>query len=358
MKKQVKFNLINQSGNARTGQLQVGEKQVTTPALVQTGDTITTLTPGELNDLGTTAIKQSVLPYWLAAGEGQQPDFGDLHTRLRWSGLLVGDTGAEQAYRWAKSRGRKKNGVSFHEPASGQQKFYTPEMAKKWQAKLGCDLQSTFDRWENYYSPVDDLQAATKQTASWLGIADPGALATITGGGLKRLRRFSIEAARGYQFSGYNLAGIDEDVKLTEQVRIIQETTAMLPTEGVRYLSTSGSLEQALLAIINGIDLVDSDCAGQAARHGVAFNRTKRIHLVKEHFLADQGPLVSGCGCPTCQAGYSRSYLHQLILAKSPLGVRLLLIHNLCVVNHLLAQLRQAIATGQVDDFARDLAIG
>ena len=64
MKKQVKFNLNKQSGNARTGLLQVGEKQVTTPALVQTGDTITTLTPGELTKLGTTAIKQSVLPYW------------------------------------------------------------------------------------------------------------------------------------------------------------------------------------------------------------------------------------------------------------------------------------------------------
>lgn len=358
MKKQVKFNLNKQSGNARTGLLQVDEKQVTTPALVQTGDTITTLTPGELTKLGTTAIKQSVLPYCLAASEGQHPDFGDLHTRLQWPGLVVGDTGAEQAYRWAKPRGRKKNGVSFHEPASGQQKLYTPEIAMEWQAKLGCDLQSTFARWENYYSPVDDLQAAAKQTASWLDTANPGSLATITGGGLKRLRRFSVEAVQGHQFSGYNLAGIDEDVKLTEQVRVIRETTAMLPAAGVRYLSTCGSLEQALLAIINGIDLVDSDCAGQAARHGVAFNRTKRIHLVKEHFLADQGPLVSGCGCPTCRAGYSRSYLHQLTLAKSPLGVRLLLIHNLYAVNHLLAQLRQAIATGQVDDFADDLAIG
>lgn len=357
MKKQVKFNLTNQCQMTRAGELQVGEIQVRTPLLVQTGMTTSVLTSEELNQLGTTAIKQSVLPYWLAANEGSKPQFGDLHDRLKWPGLIVGDTGATQAYQWAKPRGRKKNGVSFHEPVTNHQRLYTPEQAVEWQEKLGCDLQSTFARWENYYSPVDDLQAAAKQTAAWLDIAGDNALATITGGGMKRTRQFSIAAATAHHFAGYHLAGVDGDVKLAEQVRIIREMTTMLPDEGLRYLSTSGSIEQALLAIINGVDLVDCDCAGEAARHGVAFDRTKRIHLVKDHFLADADVLVNGCGCPTCQAGYSRSYLHQLVVAKNPLGIRLLLGHNLYVVNHLIAELRQAVEAGQVNDFAQELAI-
>lgn len=359
MVKEVKFNLISRDHQARTGELISGQQKFTTPCLVQTGTAITTLTAGELRGLGVEAIKQSVLPYWLAAGEGNHPQFGDLHQRMHWPALLVSDSGAEQAYRWAKPRGRKKNGVSFHEPATGQQKFYTPELAMEWQHKLGGDLVSTFARWEDYYAPVDDLQAAAKQTASWLpDQSSANVLVSVVGGGLKRVRQASVTAAVKQSPFGYRIDGIDPDVKLAEQVRLVKEVSTMLPTFGLRYLPTSGSLEQVLLAIIAGIDLVDTDCAGQAARHGVAFAGTKRIHLDKEHLMADQAPLVTGCQCPTCQAGYSRSYLHQLVLANQPLATRLLLSHNLFVLNQLVDELRQAIADGQVDAFAHRLAIG
>ena len=359
MVKEVKFNLIGHDHQARLGELMVGKRKFSTPCLVQTGTTVATLTAVELAGLGVKAIKQSALPYWLAAGEGSHPQFGDLHQRLHWSGLLVSDSGAEQAYRWAKPRGRKKGGVSFHEPATGQQKLYTPESAMEWQQQLGGDLVSTFARWENYYAPVDDLQAAVKQTNSWLSDQLPAnALVSVVGGGLKRARQASIAAAVKLAPLGYRVDGLDSDVKLNEQVRLLNEVALMLPSTGLRYLPTSGSVEQVLLAIMAGIDLVDTDCAGQAARHGVAFDGTKRIHLDKEHLIADQATLVTGCQCPTCQAGYSRSYLHQLILAKQPLATRLLLSHNLFVLNQLVDELRQAITSKQVNAFAHHLAIG
>lgn len=359
MVKQVEFNLIGHDHQARLGTLTVGHRKLTTPLLVQTGTTIATLTAAELTGLGVKAVKQSALPYWLAAGEGKHPQFGDLHQRLRWSGLLVGDSGARQAYQWAKPRGRKKGGVSFHEPATGQQKLYTPELAVEWQTKLGSDLISTFARWESYYAPVDDLQAAAKQTASWLSDQLPGnTLASVVGGGLRRIRQASVAAAVQATPFGYRIDGLDPVVNLHEQVRLINEVTAMLPTNGLRYLPTNGSLEQVLLATMAGVDLVDTDCAGQAAQRGVAFAGTKRIHLAKEHLIADPSPLVAGCQCPTCQAGYSRSYLHQLVLAKSPLATRLLLNHNLFTLNQLVGELQATIASNQVDDFARRLAVG
>lgn len=360
MESEFNFKIQTQSGGARGGQLRVGAKTVATPLLVQTSAVLQILTSEELAAAGTQAVKQSALDYWLrAAGQPEQLPFTDIHDYLRWSGIVVGTAGASQAYRWAKPRGRKKTGVSFHDPATKQQKLYTPQLARQWQCLLNCDLQVGFARWENYYAPVDDLQAAARQTAEWLGSGDwpANALAPVVGGGLKRVRQASVTAARAVHPSGYALLGIDSSIKLAEQRRVIGEIVAMLPAAGIRYLPASGALEQVLMAIARGVDIVDSDCAAVAALHGRAYVGTKRLHLAKKHLAGDSRTLVPGCQCPTCQAGYSRAYLHQLLQEQSPVGVRLLTVHNLFVLNQLVDRLRQAIAVGRLAELMADLAI-
>lgn len=360
MKSKLKFNIQAESGDARTGHLQLESRTAITPMLVQTGMVPAILTSGELAALGTQAIKQSALEYWLRTqGQPEQLGLADIHEHLRWPGIVVGASGADQAYRWAKPRGRKKTGVSFHEPATGQQKMYTPQLAQQWQQLLGCDLLVGFARWEDYYAPVDDLQAAAQQTAEWLRLSEQpaNALAPVVGGGLKRVRRASIAAAQATHPCGYALLGIDRAVKLAEQRRVVGEIIALLPSAGLRYLPTCGSLEQVLTAIAQGIDIVDSDCAATTALQGVAYLGTKRLHLTREHLAGDPRTLVPGCQCPTCQAEYSRAYLHQLLQKQSPLGVRLLTVHNLFVLNQLVDRLRQAIAAGRLTELMADLAI-
>lgn len=360
MESKLKFNIQAESGNARTGHLQLGSRMATTPMLVQTGMVPAILNSGELAALGTQAIKQSALEYWLRAqGQPDQLGFADIHEHLRWPGIVVGASGADQAYRWAKPRGRKKTGVSFHEPATGQQKMYTPQLAQQWQRLLGCDLLVGFARWEDYYAPVDDLQAAAQQTAEWLRMDRQllNTLAPVVGGGLKRVRQASVVVAQATHSCGYALLGIDRAVKLAEQRRVIGEIVGMLPTEGLRYLPACGALEQVLMAIAQGMDIVDSDCAATTALHGTAYLGTKRLHLTQEHLAGDSRTLVPGCQCPTCQAGYSRAYLHQLLQGQSPVGVRLLTVHNLFVLNQLVDRLRQAIAAGRLAKLMADLAI-
>lgn len=360
MKSKLEFEIQAQSGLARCGQLRCGHRQAVTPLLVQTGAVTAILTSSELAAAGTHAVKQSALDYWLrAAGQPDQLGVTDLHDYLHWSGIIVGTPGAAQAYRWAKPRGRKPTGVSFHDPATRQQKLYTPQLAQQWQQFLGCDLQVGFARWENYYAPVDDLQAAAHQTAAWLETAEwpANALAPVVGGGLKRVRRASVAAAQSVQPGGYALLGIDPTVKLAEQRRILGELAGLLPEAGIRYLPTCGALEQVLVATAQGMDIIDSDCAATTALHGGAYVGTKRLHLTKEHMADDSRVLVPGCQCPTCQAGYSRAYLHQLIQEQSPVGVRLLIVHNLFVLNRLVDQLRQAIRADRLAEFMANLAI-
>lgn len=351
----INFTIKHRARMGRTGQLQVRGQALQTPLVVHAGLTVKSLLAQEIAKLGGQAIKQEAFDYWLSGTK--TAEFGDLHQRLHWSGLIIGDPGTSQAYQWAKPRGKKKDGVRFHDPQLGQLKFYTPEAALEWQKELGCDFVTSFDRWSDYYAPVDDLKAAATQTASWLGKPTDGILASVVGGGLKRVRMISAQAASRQSCAGYAVKGIGNNVKLREQVRLLQEVLTMLPEQGLHYLTGNNSLEGTLIAMLAGYDLVDSDCVVVEARHHVAFVQNKRLHLDKQHFVTDQRPIDASCQCPVCQAGYSRSYLHQLCGQGAALGDRLLMVHNLYTLNQLASAARQAISADVVHDLAAKWAI-
>ncbi|MDA0997451.1 MAG: tRNA-guanine transglycosylase, partial [Proteobacteria bacterium] len=58
------------------------------------------------------------------------------------------------------------------------------------------------------------------------------------------------------------------------------------------------------------------------------------------------------CACPAC-GGYSRAYLHHLVMAKEILGMILLTQHNLHYYQELMAGMRAAIGAGTFDAFER-----
>lgn len=341
--------------SARLGNIRVNGKLMPTPNVVQTGSTIDILTAAELAATGTQAIKETALSWWLKYGD-QTKQIDDLHRLLNWPGIIVTVPGTSKVYQWAKPRGRKKGGVSFHDPLTGQVKFYTPQLASQVQQCLGGDITLAFARAAAYFAPVDDLNAAVDQTADWLtaGLA-PNMLAPIVGGGLKRARQSSAAAARAAAPAGYFIAGIESSVPENEQERILQEVTRMLPAAGLRYLPTSGSLHQLIAAIACGADLVDSDLAAREASLGNAIVGGHLLHLDREHFAFDPHILLDQCGCPVCQAGISRAYIHHLLDQHAPLGTRLLLLHNLFVVNYLLSEIRQAIADHRFGEYCQQL---
>lgn len=340
---------------ARLGKLNVNGKTMPTPNVVQTGSAITALTARELAATGTQAIKEPVLSWWLKYG-GQVGKLGDLHKLMNWPGIIVTAPGTDKVYQWAKPRGRKKGGVSFHDPLTGQMKFYTPQLASQVQQRLGGDITLAFSRAAAYFAPVDDLNAAVAQTAGWLSQnLSPNMLAPVVGGGLKRARQASADAAKAAAPAGYFIAGIEPAVPENEQGRILAEVAGMLPAAGVRYLPTSGSLHQLVTAVASGIDLVDSDLASREASLGNAITGGRLLHLDREHFAFSTQVLLDQCGCPVCQAGVTRAYIHYLLDQHAPLGTRFLLLHNLFTVNHLLSGMRQAIADHRFAEYCKQL---
>lgn len=341
---------------ARTGFLTVNGHQVATPAIVQTGSVIGTLTPSELAECQTQIIKVNVIDYWRHFG-ARLPQLGDLHRLIGWDGVILTDPGAEQAYRWAKPRGRKPSGVHFHDPQTNEMKLYTPLAALRGQAVLGADIMQSFARMADYYAPVDDLKAAVTQTTNWLQefSLPANCLATIVGGGLKRARQANI-AALPASVAGYCIAGVASMVPIEEQQRLVEEVITMLPSGGLRYLPTSGTLHQLFTMLASGVDLIDSDLAGREANMGNALvGGGHRLHLDRGHFAVDQRPIVPGCACPVCQNDISRAEIHQLLIHHQPLGERYLLLHNLFTINQMVSAFRTAIMANHQTEFLAKL---
>ena len=69
----------------------------------------------------------------------------------------------------------------------------------------------------------------------------------------------------------------------------------------------------------------------------------------------DPRPLDPACRCCAC-AGYSRGYIHHLVVAKEILGMMLLSWHNLTYYQDLMRDMREAIYTGGLNAFKAQFA--
>lgn len=355
----LKFTIKKTDDVARQGYLEVNGRALETPQIIHTDHELGKLTAWQLKRVNVNAIKIAGLEWWLkfAPQLASLPDFHDLY---HWNGVLLVDQQTDQAYQAAKPRGRKKDGVRFHDPATGQLKFYQPADGLQLQQALGADILQSFERSVDYYAPVDDLTAGVVQTNDWLSevaTVKENVLGAVTGGGLKQLRQDSVTAVKQAGLAGYSLAGLPAGLNDQEFNRLLNEVVGMLPVNEVRYLPTSVSLSQLLIAVLSGVDLIDCDLAARKAGVGVALvgPQLRNLHLDRQHFAFATSPLDKDCQCPVCQGGYTRAAIHHLLLANSLLGEQLLLQHNLFVLDQLMAAIRQAIEKGQLENFIQEL---
>jgi queuine tRNA-ribosyltransferase len=76
------------------------------------------------------------------------------------------------------------------------------------------------------------------------------------------------------------------------------------------------------------------------------------VDLTALRWRDSQEPILEGCPCPACSAGFSRGYLRYLLRAKELTGMRLVTLHNLSFLQRLMADLRGAIHDGRLAEVA------
>jgi queuine tRNA-ribosyltransferase len=118
-----------------------------------------------------------------------------------------------------------------------------------------------------------------------------------------------------------------------------------------------GSPEDLVEGVVRGIDLFDCVLPTRMARNHAVLTRGGRLHLRNAGYADDERPIDAGCDCYTCRT-FTRAYLRHLIVAGEMLSATLLSIHNLRCLVSLAADLRAAVISGTLSDFAADFRDG
>jgi queuine tRNA-ribosyltransferase len=263
-----------------------------------------------------------------------------------------------------------EEGVRFRSYVDGSEWFMGPEESMAVQAKLGSDIALAFDECTPYHADRDYTARSTERTHRWLdrclewhrreGPPRQAVFGIVQGGVHEDLRTASAEFISAAPVDGVAIGGTlgrDKD----EMRGVVGMTVRHLPTDAPRHLLGIGEPDDLVHGIGLGIDVFDCAVPTRLARHGMPLaprpDNRYRFDIRKAEFAEDEGPLVEGCPCATC-AAHTRAYVHYLSRTEELTGVRLLVVHNLAYLEHLVRGCRDAIGDGRYGEYRERILAG
>ncbi len=374
--------------HARTGTLRLAHGEVRTPAFVPlaTKAVVKTLEVREAGELGYEMVLGNTFHLFLTPGHELIRELGGLHRFMRWERPVITDSGGFQVFSMGHGavadeiKGRagrgshppsgeraggivsiEEAGVTFRSYLDGSQRFMGPETSMEVQAALGSDIALVFDECTPFHASRDYTARSTERTHRWLDRClawhqqhGPGGqlvYGIVQGGVEEDLRRASAQAVAARAVAGIAIGGTlgeDKDQMFT----VVEWTVRELDDARPRHLLGIGEIDDLVRGVELGIDTFDCAMPTRIGRHGMAIvpdpGGRWRVDLAKARWRAADEPVLDGCPCPACARGYSRAYLHYLLRAREQTAQRLLTIHNLAYLRHLMAALRAAIDAGRL----------
>ncbi|MBV9562264.1 MAG: tRNA guanosine(34) transglycosylase Tgt, partial [Bradyrhizobium sp.] len=347
-------------GRARAGLIETRRGAIRTPAFMPVGTaaTVKALRPAEVRAAGADVILGNTYHLMLRPGPERVKRLGGLHRFMRWDGPILTDSGGFQVMSLAKISKVKEEGVTFQSHIDGSRHALSPERSIEIQADLlGADIAMQLDECVSWPAEEGRAREAMQLSLRWaerckaaFGQREGQALFGIQQGStFEHLRRESAERLIEIGFDGYAIGGLAVGEPQETMLRVVEETTALLPADKPRYLMGVGTPEDILEAVARGVDMFDCVMPTRNGRHGVAFTRYGPVNLKNARHAEDPRPLDPDAG----DRGYSRAYLHHLVKANEMLGAILLSQANICYYQALMQGIRAAIAAGEFEDFRR-----
>jgi queuine tRNA-ribosyltransferase len=284
---------------------------------------------------------------------------GGLHEFMRWPYPILTDSGGFQVMSLSALRKVAEEGVTFRSHIDGAMVELTPERSIEVQILLGSDIVMQLDECVALPAERAEIDRAMQLSLRWAerckraferAAPGRGLFGIVQGGDDIALRVASAEALTGVGFDGYAVGGLAVGEPQEVMLKIVAETTPVLPAGRPRYLMGVGTPDDLLEAIARGIDMFDCVLPTRNGRHGLAFTRFGPINIKNAHHAEDARPLDSESRCPAARE-FSRAYLHHLFKAGETLGGTLLSIVNLFYYQDLMAGARAAIAEGRYRDY-------
>jgi len=357
------FEVLARDARARRGRLTFVRGLVDTPAFMPVGTygTVKAMTPEELAGMGVQMILGNCFHLMLRPGTEVVSRFGGLHRFMHWPGPILTDSGGFQVYSLGQLRRITEEGVHFRNPVDGGPVFLSPEISIAVQRALGADIVMIFDDCTPFPAPEEQVRASMERSLRWAARSreahdgNQAALFGIVQGGMyEALRAASLAGLTDIGFDGFAVGGLSVGEPAAERLRVLEFLADRLPADRPRYLMGVGTPADIVAAVRCGIDLFDCVLPTRNARNGFLFTRAGTVKIRNACHRTAEGPLDPLCDCYTCR-NYSRAYLHHLDRCKEILGARLNSIHNLHFYQWLMGALREAIAAGRLEAFARTL---
>jgi queuine tRNA-ribosyltransferase len=348
------FNLISTDGAARRGEFVTPHGRVQTPAFMPVGTqgTVKGLSPGDVRDTGAEIVLGNTYHLMLRPGAERIAALGGLHKFMNWPLPILTDSGGFQVMSLSELRKVDERAVTFRSHLDGAMIELTPERAIDIQILLGADIAMQLDECLRLPASRQEIDRAMQLSLRWAerskrafeSMAREGhaLFGIVQGGDDPTLRANSARALTDMDFHGYAIGGLAVGEPQEVMLRIVAETTPMLPADRPRYLMGVGTPHDLLEAVARGIDMFDCVLPTRNGRHGMAFTRHGAINLGNARHANDPRPLDAESPHPVART-YSRAYLHHLTKANEILGAVLLSTINLAYYQTLMTGMRTAI---------------
>lgn len=359
----IKYELlhVDKNSGARYGKITLPHGSFETPVFMPVGTlgTVKAMTVEELEEMvKADIILGNTYHLYLRPGMDVIKKVGGLHKFMNWNHNILTDSGGFQVFSLNSLRKITEEGVEFRSHLNGEKHFLSPEKAIDIQQTLGSDIMMCFDECAPYPCGRDYVEKSMERTTRWAKRCreahtnrDTQALFGIVQGGMyKDLRERSAKALQEIDFDGYAVGGLSVGEPKDLMLEVLEATTPHLPEDKARYLMGVGSPDYLIEAALKGIDMCDCVLPTRMARNGTAMTSHGRVIIKNKQYEMDFTTLDDECDCYTCR-NYTKSYLRHLIKCNEILGARLMSIHNLRFLTHLMENVREAIKEDRLLEF-------
>ena len=355
MKFQYQLKKKEKNTKARLGEFVYNGKVYETPMFMPVGTqaTVKTLSPEEIKEMNSGIILANTYHLWLRPGEDIVNKAGGLHQFMNYDGPILTDSGGYQVFSLAKNKKKDicEEGVHFKSHIDGKKLLLTPELSIQIQNKLDSDIAMSFDECPPASADYMYLKNSVERTLRWAkrgkdahSNSNQMLFGIVQGGAHKDLREFSAKETVKLDFDGYSIGGVANDHESKEEMyAAIDYSIPYLPENKLRYLMGIGEPIDLLEGVIRGVDIFDCVSPTRLARHGHALTKYGKINLKNAVYKEDFSPISNECDCYACKS-YTKAYIRHLITADETFGARLLSIHNIRFLVHLMEEIRSAIS--------------
>ena len=283
-----------------------------------------------------------------------------LHKFMNYDGPILTDSGGFQVFSLQENRKISEEGVMFKSHLNGDKLFFSPESVIDIEERLGADIIMSFDECVPYPADEKYVRRSVERTLRWAQRGkdahkreDQALFGIVQGGEYPELRKRCAEELVKMDFPGYSIGGTSIGEPKDVFKKMVEYSVKYLPEDKPRYLMGVGSIDYILEGIEMGVDMFDCVLPTRIARHGALMTSKGRVNIRDAKYKEDFSPLDDECDCYTCK-NYTKAYLRHLYVADEAFGKRLLSLHNVRFLIHLMEEARKAIKEDRFAEFKEE----